>query len=308
MKRLGMLSVLLLVASAAAAQEAPRERPPIIDMHLHAFTLDSPGEPGSVHPGTGLRAPATSEDFRQETFALLERYNIVKAVTSGPLAVVERWRAADPERIIGSPLFPLAADDGVTWPSLEELRSGYRTGKLGAMGEITAQYVGISPSDPALEPYFALAEELDIPVGIHTGLAAPRTPYQCCPKFRLALGNPLLLEELLLKHPKLRVYIMHGGHPYLAETIAIMHMYPQVYTDLAVIDWVFPREWFHNYLRQLVQAGFGKRLMFGSDQLIWPQTIAIENIESADFLTAEQKRDIFYNNAVRFLRLDQKEQ
>jgi hypothetical protein len=28
----------------------------------------------------------------------------------------------------------------------------------------------------------------------------------------------------------------------------------------------------------------------------------------ADFLTAEQKRDIFYNNAARFLRLDQKEQ
>ncbi len=28
----------------------------------------------------------------------------------------------------------------------------------------------------------------------------------------------------------------------------------------------------------------------------------------ADFLTAEQKRDIFYNNAARFLRLDKKEQ
>jgi predicted TIM-barrel fold metal-dependent hydrolase len=42
--------------------------------------------------------------------------------------------------------------------------------------------------------------------------------------------------------------------------------------------------------------------------MIWPQTIdlAIETIESADFLTEEQKRDIFYNNAARFLRLDDK--
>jgi hypothetical protein len=32
--------------------------------------------------------------------------------------------------------------------------------------------------------------------------------------------------------------------------------------------------------------------------------MAIEAIESAEFLTAEQKRDIFYNNAVRFLRLE----
>jgi predicted TIM-barrel fold metal-dependent hydrolase len=42
--------------------------------------------------------------------------------------------------------------------------------------------------------------------------------------------------------------------------------------------------------------------------MIWPEGIgmAIEGIESASFLTEEQKRDIFYNNAVRFLRLDQK--
>ncbi len=78
--------------------------------------------------------------------------------------------------------------------------------------------------------------------------------------------------------------------------------------DLAVIDWVLPREEFHDYLRRLVRAGFGKRLMFGSDQMVWPQTIeiGIKAIESADFLTAEQKRDIFYNNAARFLRIEEK--
>jgi uncharacterized protein len=44
--------------------------------------------------------------------------------------------------------------------------------------------------------------------------------------------------------------------------------------------------------------------MFGSDQMVWPGAIdiAIEEIRSADFLSEEQKRDIFYNNAVRFLR------
>ena len=57
-----------------------------------------------------------------------------------------------------------------------------------------------------------------------------------------------------------------------------------------------------------MRAGFGKRLMFGSDQMIWPEGIgmAIEGIESAKFLTEEQKRDMFYNNAVRFLGLDEK--
>jgi predicted TIM-barrel fold metal-dependent hydrolase len=34
--------------------------------------------------------------------------------------------------------------------------------------------------------------------------------------------------------------------------------------------------------------------------------MAIEGIESAKFLTEEQKRDIFYNNAARFLQLEEK--
>jgi len=44
--------------------------------------------------------------------------------------------------------------------------------------------------------------------------------------------------------------------------------------------------------------------MLGSDQMVWPEAIgmAIEGVESAKFLSAEEKRDIFYNNAVRFFR------
>jgi uncharacterized protein len=43
---------------------------------------------------------------------------------------------------------------------------------------------------------------------------------------------------------------------------------------------------------------------------MWPQVIGIgvEAIESADFLTEEQKCNILENNAARFPRLDQKSQ
>jgi hypothetical protein len=49
--------------------------------------------------------------------------------------------------------------------------------------------------------------------------------------------------------------------------------------------------------------------MFGSDQMVWPELIerSIEIIERAPFLSEEQKRDIFYNNAARFLRLSEQE-
>jgi predicted TIM-barrel fold metal-dependent hydrolase len=111
---------------------------------------------------------------------------------------------------------------------------------------------------------------------------------------------------MLKRHPKLRVWLMHAGWPYLQETKAILYMYPQVHADVAVIDWIIPRAEFHDYLHALVTAGFGDRLMFGSDQMLWPEAIglAIDGVDSAAFLSDAQKRAIFHDNAARFLRLD----
>jgi predicted TIM-barrel fold metal-dependent hydrolase len=280
-------------------------RLPIIDMHLHAYRLDD-GEPPAVNPVTGRPSAArTSAKLRDMTLAELERYNIVKAVASGPPETVGQWREVAPDRI----MVGAWVDEASPLPDLARLRGEMQAGRVQVLGELILQMRGIAPSDSCLEPYYALAEEMDIPVGIHTGVGPQGTPYDpCCPNFRVTLGNPSLVEEVLIRHPRLRIYLMHGGWPYLQETKAILSVYPQVYVDLATINWIIPREDFHGYLRELVRAGFGKRLLFGSDQMVWPEAIgmAVEGIESATFLTEEEKRDIFYNNAVRFLRLDGK--
>jgi len=284
------------------AQTDTRKSLPIIDMHMHAYPAGYMGEVNLPNPVTGKpSAMASDEELMQATLKEMLRYNIVKAVASGPLEVVLRWKSAEPKRIIGGVYF----DEVTPLPDVERLRPHFIAGQLGVLGELVAQHAGLSPADSLFEPYLNLAEELDIPVGVHTGLGPEGTPYTCCPKFRVTYGNPVLLEEVLIRHPKLRLYIMHGGWPYLEETKAIMAVYPQVYADLAVINWIIPREEFHEYLRDLIRAGLGKRIMFGSDQMVWPEAVgmAIEGIESAQFLSKEQKRDIFYNNAVRFLRL-----
>ncbi|MGH9805204.1 MAG: amidohydrolase family protein [Candidatus Acidiferrales bacterium] len=298
MRPASLLISLLFLAAPLVAQ-SPAARQPIIDVHLHALPVDFLGEEFDV---PGMTRPASDEVNLRAALAGLERYNIIRAIVSGPLELVERWRQADPERLVGSPVFPHFFPP----PSLDRIREDVRTNRIGALGEITAQYGGLSPSDPQLEPIFALAEELDLPVGIHTGLGPPGSPYHCCPEFRMDLGRPLLLEELLVRHPRLRVYLMHAGYPHQAETVALLSMYPQVYADIAVLNWALPREEFHTYLRGLIRAGLGNRLMFGSDQMVWPEAIgmAIEGVESAEFLSAEQKRDIFCRNAARFLRLD----
>jgi hypothetical protein len=228
----------------------------------------------------------------------MKRYNIVKAFLSGvDLEIVREWTAAAPGRFIASPFIV-----EVGRPDPEVLRQAYEAGRLGGMGEIATQLNGVPPNDPALEPYFALAEELDIPVLIHTAGIGPYMP-----GFRSAAGNPLLLEDVLVRHPKLRLYLENAGYPYRGEMIAMMYQYPQLYADVSTITWVIPRTAFYDYLEALVRAGLGRRLMFGSDQMRWPDKIGkgIEAIEHAPFLAKEQKRDILYNNAVRFLRLEQ---
>ena len=105
MQRLTALVFLLVLAAirsdpAVGQAGADGHRPPIIDMHLHAFQLDD-GKPPAVNPVTGRPSTArTSADLRDSSLAALVRYNIVKAVASGPPETVVQWREAAPDRII----------------------------------------------------------------------------------------------------------------------------------------------------------------------------------------------------------------
>lgn len=298
MNRLRTLTI-LVTAWGFAPHAAAQGRPPIIDMHLHTHhPAEFPaGAPAICRPdpcsGRGA-ATANEAASLQAVLEQMRRHNIVKAFLSGPdPAELRRWVAAAPDRFMPGVFMTEPGH-----PSAEALRRLHRENALAGIGEIATQLSGVPPDDSALAPYFALAEELDLPVLIHVEGIGPRVP-----GFRTAAGNPLLLEKALVRHPNLRIYVENTGYPFLGEMIALMNQYPQLYGDLSTITWILPRSAFYQYLRGLVEAGLGKRLMFGSDQMRWPEAIgwAVQAIEEAPFLSAEQKRDIFYNNAVRFL-------
>jgi len=269
---------LFLLLGAFVHETVAQDRLPIIDMHMH--------------PGGTVTL----------TVAAMERYNIVLGFLSGdsPDEVFE-WVDAAPGRFIASPMVFDPAD-----VDLARLRREYEAGRFGGMGEIASQYVGIAADDPALETFFALADEFDVPVLIHShGTGATGAQFA---QFRIEIGRPTRIEEVLVRHPTLRIFIEASGFPFLESTIALMHRYPNVYGDLST--WKYPREIFEWYLRRLLDAGFGSRLMFGSDVGGGrPEVIgeSIEAIESIPFLTQVQKRDILYNNAARFLELTEEE-
>ncbi|HET7109726.1 MAG TPA: amidohydrolase family protein [Gemmatimonadales bacterium] len=333
-----------LVAQEVAPTASPPGRPdPILDMHLHARRAAHYGATGlplcapvtrmpswdqrkpfgeSESPplcSAPLVSPATDAEVLRQTLASMQRHNVIGVLGGEPNLVAE-WSAAAPGRFIpgldlsfdpatamaraatpaGAPHYPLPVDS---------IRALYERGAFRVLAEVMNQFAGLAPSDPRLEPLWAMAEELDIPVGIHMGGGGPGEPYASSPEFRARLQSALTLEEVLVHHPRLRLYIMHGGYPLLEDLLALLFTYPQVYLELSMAANVETRPAFYRYLRGIVDAGYGDRIMFGSDQMVWPGLIdaAALSIQEAPFLTSAQKRDIFYNNAARFLRLTPEE-
>jgi hypothetical protein len=85
---------------------------------------------------------------------------------------------------------------------------------------------------------------------------------------------------------RLRVYVMHAGWPLLDDLLALLWAHRQVYVEVGAIVWALPEPEFYRYLQRIVEAGFGNRVMFGSDQMVWPGVIepSIQRIERAPFL------------------------
>lgn len=257
------------------------------------------GGPGSKRTLTNFISPKTPDELRRLNIAALDRNHVVKAIASGDQ--LESYQQQLGPRLI--PGIPLQIANLLP-VSPGEVRQMAREHKLAPLAEFAPQYLGLEPGSPKLEEYWAVAEQLDIPVGIHMGLGPPGTAYVGFPEYRMRLSNPLLLEDVLVRHPKLRVYISHAGWPFLNELIGLLYAHPQVYVDVAVINWVLPEAEFDAYLRRLVNAAFSERIMYGSDNMVWPDSIDLSIARTAaPYLSDEQKRDILRRNATRFLRL-----
>jgi len=324
-----ILLVVLLI-NTICGQEGQKPLP-IIDMHLHALPSNYMGpaplafclptkqwplkefdkpyketfvawekDPLSIDPDceNPIWSLTSDAEIMIKTFEIMKKRNII-GVTSGPLTKV--YQKENPERIIPGLMFDLMHSK----ISIDSLKALFSKGEFEVFGEITNQYSGIEPDDIRFQEYLKVAAEMNIPVGIHMGPGPPGIAYVNSPNYRGSLHDPLLLEEVLIKFPDLRIYISHAGWPMIDNLLALLWTHPQVYVDIGVIVYALPPKEFHKFLQRIVEAGFGNRVMFGSDQMVWPETleISVRTIENAPYLTEPEKRNILYNNAARFLNL-----
>ncbi|HEY5745560.1 MAG TPA: amidohydrolase family protein [Chryseolinea sp.] len=279
----------LLIASTLCGQPNPNAayHGEVFDTHLHGhFDVDK-------------RAKETKE-YAQN--------NITRAAITCPWNTQQPYRAMAKPKFLYGMIFPCpngivpyggpkCFENGKDFPDPQWVRQQIRDHKIDFLGELVNEYYGISMSDSVMFPYYALAQEFNIPIGMHSGLAGPD---HGCPNFDPLMGDPQLLKDVLVAFPKLKVWLMHAGAPYLKGTLDIMSAYPTVYADVSVIanPDIVTKDAFYSYMKSLVDAGLTDRLMFGSDGGDISRMIG--RVNELDFLTKTQKEDIFHKNAERF--------
>ena len=135
-----VFSLAVFCSGRTLAQDAGK---PIIDVHLHALTLDFVGGQPVPNPATGeVSSATTSEALMSETVAQMKEHNIVLGIVSGPLNVVQQWKAAAPDRLMASVFF---TGGNTAWGGLypgvpiSQLLPLYENGTLEALGEIAAR-------------------------------------------------------------------------------------------------------------------------------------------------------------------------
>ncbi len=304
-----MNKTLLIILSISLSTNVLVGQSKIIDMHIHSYTESAILELTNPTDYYGTPGSSSAEELRLATYKEFEKWNIIKAVVSGNPESVEEWASKDnDQRIIRGILIFHPDDYGLDSLKFEQM---VINNEIEVFGEIGAYYSGTTLSDEIWQPYLRICEKYDIPVAVHTGGGDPGGTYSWSPNARLSLGDPYLIEDVLVKYPKLRIYLMHnGGEEWHERALRLMAYYPQLYTDIAVMLWVEPntQRTVTDFLRNTKNAGYLDRVMFGSDQMTWPYAIgkSIEFLNSLDFLTAQDKDDIFYNNAARFLKINEK--
>jgi len=175
--------------------------------------------------------------------------------------------AKAPEKVIGfMSVWPDAPD------AVEEMERAYHDLKLRGL-KLGPNYQNFEPLGQNALRVYTKAQELNLPILFHQGTS----PIRDAP---LRYAHPLVMDEIAIRFPELRIVMAHIGHPWQEDCLVVIRKHPHVYAD---ISGRFYRPWaFYNGIRMAYEWGVMDKLLLGSDYPITMPQEAMDGLRSLD--------------------------
>ena len=167
-----------------------------------------------------------------------------------------------PDKVIGfMSVHPGAVD------VMEELERC--VGDLGLKGlKLAPNYQNFHPLGEEARRVYEFAQRRELPIVFHQGTA----PMRAAP---LMYAHPIVMDELAMDFPELKIVMAHMGHPWHEDCIAVIRKHPNVYAD---VSGQFYRPWqMYNGMRLAHEWSVMHKLLFASD---WPLTTPQETMDA----------------------------
>ena len=215
----------------------------------------------------------------EELIAQMDEYNVEKSVIctypiQDSLDAVDKY----PDRLVGAAwLNPMDPD------CLDILKDAVKNHNFKAV-KLHPLEQAYCPNDECVFPIAELAQELEIPLMIHTGH----------PPFSL----PWSVAQLADIYPDLPMVMIHMGHGngmFIQSALDMAKKYPNLYLETSGMP-------MHTKIKESYRDIGSDRIMWGLDAPFrHPAVEMLKPIVSG--LTDEELEDVFYNNVKKLLKL-----
>lgn len=272
----------------------------VIDFHIHCYDLPINAPRSFCNFMDGVLGESFTEwseqhGTAQHYLAVLDDAGVDYAVILAELAPITSAIASNEtvsQLCAGSTrLLPFASVNPFTMEHADQELEKLVVEKHFRGLKLYPTYQHYFPNEAKIYPIYAKAQELGIPVMLHTGSSV-------FPASRMKYGDPLYLDDVAVDFPNLTIVLAHSGRPFWydrAFTMARFH--ENVYMEVAGL----PPQRLLTYFPELERVA--DKVIFGSD---WPSVATLKpNVQAIRKLpiSDESKRKILGGNAARVLKL-----
>ena len=262
----------------------------IVDVHTHIPTHRDKVPTEHLRSnsliGKAVRLTGSVEEYL-ESLALVDRA-IVFGIAPKPghsEPPIMDWRQGWPKHMnqndIAAEIASLEPDKFIPFMSLHPMQSNIDeeydrcVHVLGCKGiKLSLSYQDTDPLGKEAFHLFHRLEKDELPVMFHQGASVS-------PDARLKYAHPLLMDEVAIAFPRLKIILAHMAHPWYADCITVLRKHPNMWADVSGLPSHF-RYWTGwNGMRLFHEYGVTDKILFGSD---WPLRTPRDTIDGLRYL------------------------